>query len=94
MKLATRRGKPANHLLKKHPKSLTYGIQLVFSFLLFKVAMQINMVLVTFQMTPGFSNMVERHTKKRIQDPQQQADPLPKFSCDPGSACLDFPQES
>lgn len=52
------------------------------------------MVLVIFQTTPGLSNMVERHTKKRIQDPQQQADPLPKFSCDPGSACLDFPQES
>lgn len=55
MKVAIRRGKPAKHLLKKHPKSLTYRIQLVFSFLLFKVAMQINMILVTFQMTPGLS---------------------------------------
>ena len=78
MKVAIRRGKPAKHLLKNHPKSLTYRIQLVFSFLLFKAAMQINMVLVTFQMTPGLSNMVRKQMKKRIRDPQQQADPLPK----------------
>lgn len=78
MKLAIRRGNPANHLPKRHPKSLTYGIQLGFSFLLFKVAVRINTVLVTSQMTPGLSNMVGRHMKKRLLDPQQQADPIPK----------------
>lgn len=84
MKLAIRRGNPANHLPKRHPKSLTYGIQLGFSFLLFKVAVRINTVLVTSQMTPGLSNMVGRHMKKRLLDPQQQADPIPKVLLWPG----------
>lgn len=64
MKLAVGKAKPVRHLLNKHPKSLTYRIRLIFSFLLFKAAMQINTALVTFQMTPGPSYIVGRHMKE------------------------------